>query len=55
MESEVGVVEIPAKDVFNKGRLNLGMMLLVYFEKDVIVDDQALKNIIPYHNPIQNR
>ena len=44
MASEVTVVEIPPEDVFQKGRLNSGMMLLVYFEKHVIVDDQALKN-----------
>ena len=39
MASEVGVVEIPPKDVSQKGILNLGMMLLVNFEKHVIVDD----------------
>lgn len=43
MASEVGVVEIPPEDVCQKGRLNPGMMLLVDFEKHVIVDDQALK------------
>jgi glutamate synthase (NADPH/NADH) len=43
MASEVGIVDIPPEDIFQKGRLNPGMMLLVDFEKHVIVDDQALK------------
>ena len=43
MASEVGVVEIAPEDVCQKGRLNSGMMLLVDFEKHVIIDDQALK------------
>ena len=43
MASEVRVVDIPPEDVYKKGRLNPGMMLLVDFEKHVIVDDDALK------------
>ncbi|XP_047324835.1 glutamate synthase 1 [NADH], chloroplastic isoform X2 [Impatiens glandulifera] len=43
MASEVGVVDIPPEDVARKGRLNPGMMLLVDFEKHVVVDDDALK------------
>eukprot|EP01018_Ginkgo_biloba_P023041 Gb_24796 [translate_table: standard] len=43
MASEVGVVDIPPEDVCQKGRLNPGMMLLVDFEKHVVVDDEALK------------
>ncbi|XP_059629059.1 glutamate synthase [NADH], amyloplastic isoform X2 [Cornus florida] len=43
MASEVGVVDIPPEDVCRKGRLNPGMMLLVDFEKHVVVDDEALK------------
>ena len=43
MASEVGVVDIPPEDVSRKGRLNPGMMLLVDFEKHVVVDDEALK------------
>ncbi|XP_022890356.1 glutamate synthase 1 [NADH], chloroplastic isoform X1 [Olea europaea var. sylvestris] len=43
MASEVGVVDIPPEDVSKKGRLNPGMMLLVDFEKHVVVDDDALK------------
>ncbi|KAK4480505.1 hypothetical protein RD792_013580 [Penstemon davidsonii] len=43
MASEVGVVDIPHEDVSKKGRLNPGMMLLVDFEKHVVVDDEALK------------
>lgn len=44
MASEVGVVDIPPEDVARKGRLNPGMMLLVDFEKHVVVDDEALKH-----------
>ncbi|GAB4858435.1 glutamate synthase [NADH] [Ancistrocladus abbreviatus] len=44
MASEVGVVDIPPEDVCRKGRLNPGMMLLVDFEKHIVVDDEALKH-----------
>lgn len=43
MASEVGVVDIAPEDVSRKGRLNPGMMLLVDFDKHVVVDDEALK------------
>lgn len=43
MGSEVGVVDVPSKDVLRKGRLNPGMMLLVDFENHTVVDDEALK------------
>ncbi|KAI4324999.1 hypothetical protein MLD38_030436 [Melastoma candidum] len=43
MASEVGVVDIPPEDVAKKGRLNPGMMLLVDFEKHIVVDDDELK------------
>ncbi|GAV66210.1 GATase_2 domain-containing protein/GXGXG domain-containing protein/Glu_synthase domain-containing protein/Glu_syn_central domain-containing protein/Pyr_redox_2 domain-containing protein [Cephalotus follicularis] len=43
MASEVGVVDIPPEDVLRKGRLNPGMMLLVDFDKHIVVDDEALK------------
>ncbi|XP_059428505.1 glutamate synthase [NADH], amyloplastic isoform X1 [Corylus avellana] len=43
MASEVGVVDIPPEDVYRKGRLNPGMMLLVDFENHIVVDDEALK------------
>ncbi|KAB5531638.1 hypothetical protein DKX38_018308 [Salix brachista] len=43
MASEVGVVDIPPEDVLRKGRLSPGMMLLVDFEKHMVVDDEALK------------
>ena len=43
MASEVGVVDIPPEDVCTKGRLNPGMMLLVDFEKHIVVNDDALK------------
>ncbi|KAJ4825686.1 glutamate synthase [NADH] [Turnera subulata] len=43
MASEVGVVDIPPEDILRKGRLNPGMMLLVDFQKHIVVDDEALK------------
>ena len=43
MASEVGVVDIPPEDVCRKGRLNPGMMLLVDFDKHIVVNDDALK------------
>ncbi|GLT61960.1 hypothetical protein SLA2020_346300 [Shorea laevis] len=43
LASEVGVIDIPPEDVLKKGRLNPGMMLLVDFEKHVVVDDEVLK------------
>ncbi|MCO5549339.1 hypothetical protein L7F22_002808 [Adiantum nelumboides] len=43
MASEVGVVDIAPEDVSKKGRLNPGMMLLVDFERHVVVDDDQLK------------
>lgn len=44
MASEVGVVDVPNEDVMRKGRLNPGMMLLVDFENNCVVDDDVLKN-----------
>lgn len=43
MASEVGVVDVDPADVAKKGRLNPGMMLLVDFENQKVVDDDALK------------
>lgn len=43
MASEVGVVDVDSKNVFKKGRLFPGMMLLVDFEKHKVVDDEELK------------
>ncbi|KAJ8772038.1 hypothetical protein K2173_027215 [Erythroxylum novogranatense] len=43
MASEVGVVDIPPEDVLSKRRLNPGMMLLVDFDKHIVVDDESLK------------
>ncbi|KAH7853867.1 hypothetical protein Vadar_007472 [Vaccinium darrowii] len=43
MASEVGVVDTPPEDVRKKGRIHPGMMLLVDFDKHVVVDDEALK------------
>lgn len=51
MASEVGVVDIPPEDVSRKGRLNPGMMLLVDFEKHIVVDDDALKQQYSLQRP----
>ncbi|KAM7467706.1 hypothetical protein LguiB_015268 [Lonicera macranthoides] len=51
MASEVGVVDIPPEDVLRKGRLNPGMMLLVDFQKHVVVDDGALKREYSLRRP----
>ena len=51
MASEVGVVDIPPEDVLQKGRLNPGMMLLVDFQKHVVVDDEALKREYSLRRP----
>ncbi|XP_071710189.1 glutamate synthase 1 [NADH], chloroplastic-like isoform X2 [Rutidosis leptorrhynchoides] len=51
MASEVGVVDIPPEDVARKGRLNPGMMLLVDFEKHIVVDDEALKQQYSHAKP----
>ncbi|KAK7384996.1 hypothetical protein VNO78_30703 [Psophocarpus tetragonolobus] len=59
MASEVGVVDIPPEDVCRKGRLNPGMMLLVDFEKHVVVNDDALKEQYslarPYEDWLKNQ
>ncbi|KAK5834643.1 hypothetical protein PVK06_010319 [Gossypium arboreum] len=51
MASEVGVVDTPPEDVLRKGRLNPGMMLLVDFEKHIVVDDEALKQQYSFARP----
>ncbi|KAH9622260.1 hypothetical protein KSS87_014363 [Heliosperma pusillum] len=51
MASEVGVVDIPPEDVAKKGRLNPGMMLLVDFDKHIVVDDEALKKQYSFARP----
>ncbi|GBG74300.1 hypothetical protein CBR_g18711 [Chara braunii] len=43
MGSEVGVVDVDPKDVKKKGRLNPGMMLLVDFDKHIVVEDAEMK------------
>ncbi|XP_010537100.1 PREDICTED: glutamate synthase 1 [NADH], chloroplastic isoform X2 [Tarenaya hassleriana] len=51
MASEVGVVDVPPEDVLRKGRLNPGMMLLVDFDKHIVVDDEALKQQYSHTRP----
>ena len=51
MASEVGVVDVAPEDVSKKGRLNPGMMLLVDFERHVVVDDDQLKKQYASRHP----
>ncbi|KAL2650685.1 hypothetical protein R1flu_018813 [Riccia fluitans] len=53
MASEVGVVDIKPEDVSQKGRLNPGMMLLVDFEKHVVVNDDDLKRQVAASQPFE--
>ena len=43
MGSEVGVVDIPPKDVLYKGRLKPGNIFLVDFDEHRVVDDNEVK------------
>lgn len=51
MASEVGVVDVDSSNVFRKGRLHPGMMLLVNFDKHKVVDDTELKKKYSRKNP----
>lgn len=51
MASEVGVVDVDSKNVFKKGRLHPGMMLLVDFDKHKVVDDTELKKLYSRRYP----
>jgi len=51
MASEVGVFEIPEKDIRQKGRLQPGKMFLVDFEQGRIIDDTELKSQIASKRP----
>jgi hypothetical protein len=52
MAFEVGIVDIPCEDIFHKGRINPRMMLLVDFEKHVIVHFSSSSRILS--SPIVN-
>ncbi|KAG0576679.1 hypothetical protein KC19_5G099100 [Ceratodon purpureus] len=51
MASEVGVVDVDSINVFKKGRLHPGMMLLVDFDKHKVVDDTELKKLYASRHP----
>lgn len=51
MASEVGVVDVDPSNVFKKGRLYPGMMLLVDFEKHKVVDDADIKKKYSTRHP----
>ena len=51
MESEAGVLDIPAADVVQKGRLQPGRMFLVDTEQGRIIDDEEIKRAITTERP----
>ncbi len=51
MASEVGVVDVPTKDVVQKGRLQPGRMFLVDFEQGRIIPDAEVKAEVAQSNP----
>jgi glutamate synthase (NADPH/NADH) large chain len=51
MASEVGVLDIPAREIVHKGRLQPGKMFLVDTVKGRIIDDQELKHEIVSGEP----
>ena len=51
LASEAGVVDIPAKDVLNHGRLQSGRILLVDLEQQRIVPDNEIKANISRQKP----
>jgi glutamate synthase (NADPH/NADH) large chain len=53
LASEVGVIDIPAEDILEKGRLAPGKMFLVDTEKGIIVSDETVKREIARKNPYE--
>jgi len=53
MASEVGVVDVDADNVKEKGRLRPGKMFLVDFDKGEMIDDEAIKTSFAAKNPYQ--
>ena len=51
MASEVGVLDVPAEDVLQKGRLQPGRMFLVDLEQGRIIADEELKQGIATQHP----
>jgi len=51
MASEAGVLDIPAADVVQKGRLQPGRMFLVDTEQGRIIDDEEIKRAITTERP----
>ncbi len=51
MASEVGVLDIPPREIAHKGRLQPGKMFLVDTSKGRIIDDQELKHEIASEKP----
>lgn len=51
MASEVGVIDVPAKDIVMKGRLKPGNIFLVDFDEHRVVDDDEVKLKYSKMNP----
>lgn len=51
LSSEVGVLNIPAKDILEKGRLEPGKMLVIDTIQQKIIDDKDLKESYAHKNP----
>lgn len=52
--SEVGVVDVDEADVAYKGQLNPGKLLLVDFNENKVIGNEALKQSIANHYPYQH-
>jgi glutamate synthase domain-containing protein 2/glutamate synthase domain-containing protein 1/glutamate synthase domain-containing protein 3 len=53
MASEVGVIDLPAEKILEKGRLQPGRMLLVDTEAGRIITDEELKHTLAIKHPYQ--
>ncbi|MBN2616131.1 MAG: glutamate synthase large subunit [Bacteroidales bacterium] len=51
MSSEVGVLDIPAEKVKEKGRLRPGKLLLVDIQLGIIIPDKEVKDQLSHRNP----
>ena len=51
MASEVGVLDIPSKDILKSGRLEPGKIFFIDTELGKIIDDDQIKNDMASHSP----
>ena len=55
MASEMGVLDIPERDIVRKWRLQPGKMLLIDLEQGRIIDDEEIKNDLASQHDYQHR